>query len=115
MVVYDALQRHGRKFAQQARQGREDSRDVQNTLEMEVGQPGLFAFINTRLGDGAAGASQAAGPAGLHKGASQVESPSRYFSDGSMALRAAAVGGKRAVPQKDQNRRELVSQQVCTI
>ena len=42
-----------RRAAQAAKAAREAARDAQNQLEIEAGAPGLFAFINTRLGAGA--------------------------------------------------------------
>ena len=57
-----------RKAAQAARAAREAAKDAQNQLEIEAGAPGLFAFINTRLGTGAT-SSTAPDQGGQQRGA----------------------------------------------
>ena len=48
-----------RKLADASRAAREANRDLQTQLEIETGQPGIFAFINTRLTNGQAQSGQA--------------------------------------------------------
>jgi hypothetical protein len=40
-------------MAEAARAARHAAKDEQNQLEIEAGEPGIFAFINTRLTSGA--------------------------------------------------------------
>ena len=85
-----------RKFAEAAREAREAARDTQNAANLaDPDAPGLFAFINSSLGDGSAAAAahrrvlaedrRARGGA-----AGQDEAGGRYFGNGAAAQAKAA-------------------------
>ena len=72
-----------RRLAEAARAAREAGRDAQNRAEIDAGAPGLFAFINTRLGDAKSGAPQDA-PRSDFLAAPRLCSPACMHANSSM-------------------------------
>ena len=99
-----------RKFAEAARGAREAARDTQNAADLaDPDAPGLFAFINSSLGDGSAAAAvhrrvHADERRGGGGAASLDEAAGRYFGNGAAAKAKAAP--------KPPDRQALAAQQV---